>query len=59
MTLEGKPSTVGTPSCTTDSLDHPNKQDYSVGTTVTFEGSDDKDPLGGCYLVSNIFIVFF
>jgi len=52
MTLEGKPSTVGTPSCTTDSLDHPNKQDYSVGTTVTFEGSDDKDPLGGCYLAN-------
>jgi len=52
MTLVGKPSTVGTPECTTNLLDHPNIQDYAEGTIVSFGGADDKGPLGGCYVAN-------
>ena len=58
MTIVGRPSTVGTPECTTNLLDHPNIQDYAEGTIVTFGGSDDKGLLAGCYLVRNYDVVY-
>jgi len=48
--LVGEESLSGSPSCTTDSLDHEGQVDFGAGSEVTFEGEEDRDLLGTCYL---------
>lgn len=48
--LVGEESMAGSQSCYTDSLDHKGQVDFTAGSEVAFEGEEDRDLLGSCYL---------